>query len=267
MLLDYIYRMELEFSEPVRDQYFSLMCLPRDTERQYAYEPEISVRPDIRLMRDTDGMGNIKLYGAVFEPHDSFGIMVEGQVETSSSPHEEYEDPGSVELYRWLTPSEFTTAGSCVKKLYDEKSSDAPEDQYGRALYYAGVVRDALRYVPGSTDSWTSAEQALALGSGVCQDFAHVYIALLRLAGIPARYTVGMMQGEGASHAWAEANCRGYWYGIDPTNALLIDENYIKISHGRDYRDCMISRGIFSNPRALQTMKASVMVRPQPDGK
>jgi transglutaminase-like putative cysteine protease len=90
-----------------------------------------------------------------------------------------------------------------------------------------------------------------------------VYIAILRMAGIPARYTVGMMQGEGESHAWAEANCNGYWYGIDPTNALLINESYIKISHGRDYGDCMISRGIFSNPRAVQTMKVGVSVCPR----
>lgn len=266
MLLDYSYRMELEFSEPVRDQYFSLTCLPRDTERQKASEPAITVRPDVSLSQDTDGLGNKILYGAAFEPHDHFSILIEGQVETFASPHEEYEDPGSAVLYRWLSPSEFTFAGPTVRKLYDEKAPDAPDDQYGRALYYAGVVRDALSYIPGSTDSWTSAEQALALGSGVCQDFAHLFIALLRMSGIPARYTVGMMQGEGASHAWAEANCKGYWYGIDPTNALLIDESYIKISHGRDYRDCMISRGIFSNPNATQTMNASVLVSPRPDG-
>lgn len=265
MLLDYTYKMELEFSEPVRDQYFSLMCLPRDTERQHVSAPSITVRPDVRLLRDTDGLGNLKLYGAAFEPHDRFSILIEGLVKTSASPHEEYEDPQSVGLHRWRAQSAFTVPGPEVRKLFEDHSAEAPDDAYGKALYYAGVVRECLNYLPGTTDPETSAEKALKLGSGVCQDFAHVYIALLRMAGIPARYTVGMMQGEGESHAWAEANCNGYWYGIDPTNALLINESYIKISHGRDYGDCMISRGIFSNPRAVQTMKVGVSVCPRRD--
>ena len=260
MLLDYSYKMELEFSEPVSDQYFSLICLPRETARQKPSEPVISIRPEVHVTLDTDGFGNMKLYGAVFEPHDSFSIKINGKVRTCGSPHEEYEENGSVDLYRWLAPSDFTAAGPGIRKLFAEKAMQSPDDAYGRALYYAGVVRDVLEYRAGVTDSRTSAEEALAKGSGVCQDFAHLYITLLRMAGIPARYTVGLMQGEGESHAWAEANCNGYWYGIDPTNGLLIDESYIKISHGRDYRDCMISRGIFRNPSAVQTMSVAVSV-------
>ena len=102
----------------------------------------------------------------------------------------------------------------------------------------------------------------MKIGAGVCQDYSHVLLSLLRMAGMPARYVVGLMQGEGESHAWVEANCRGYWYGIDPTNHLLINESYIKLAHGRDYGDCMISRGISRNPRAIQTMDVSVSVNP-----
>ncbi|MBR7088154.1 MAG: transglutaminase family protein [Mogibacterium sp.] len=261
MLLNYTYKMKLEFSGPVTDQYFSLMCVPRDTQRQKAYVPEITVNPEVRILQDTDGLGNIIIYGAASEPHEEFGITVKGRVETFMSPHEEYESPDSPELWRYRVMTLFTEPGPAVTSLFEQCKAKAPDDDYGKVLYYAGVVRDALEYESGSTDSATTAEGALCQGKGVCQDYAHLLISLLRMNGIPARYTVGLMQGEGESHAWAEANCSGYWYGIDPTNGLLVDENYIKFSHGRDYRDCMISRGIFRNPLAKQAMNVSVLVR------
>ena len=262
MLLDFKYSMELRFSQPVRDQYFSLLCLPRDTERQKIIKTEIYIEPGTHTCRDTDGLGNLMIYGAVFEPHDSFGVIVSGQAETLLSPHEEYEEPGSPGLYRYAVPSGLTVPGPELKVLYSKLQKDAPDDDYGKLLYYNAAVRSAMEYAAGITDSHTTAESALAAGSGVCQDFSHVLTAVLRMAGIPARYAVGMMIGEGESHAWTEANCGGYWYGVDPANGLLIDETYIKLSHGRDYTDCMISRGIFTNPNAVQSMQVSVQVKP-----
>jgi transglutaminase-like putative cysteine protease len=70
-------------------------------------------------------------------------------------------------------------------------------------------------------------------------------IALLRMSGIPARYVVGMMMGEGFSHAWVEALIDGEWIGFDPTNDKNVDDTYIKISNGRDYQDCIVNRGVF----------------------
>ena len=70
-------------------------------------------------------------------------------------------------------------------------------------------------------------------------------LCLLRMEGISARYVTGMMLGEGASHAWGEALCNGYWYGFDPTNNLLVDDAYIRVGCGRDSADCSIIRGTF----------------------
>jgi transglutaminase-like putative cysteine protease len=102
-----------------------------------------------------------------------------------------------------------------------------------------------FKYVKGVTDINTTAEQALELKSGVCQDYSHIMIALLRMSGIPARYVVGMMMGEGFSHAWVEALIDGEWIGFDPTNDKNVDDTYIKISNGRDYQDCIVNRGVF----------------------
>lgn len=94
------------------------------------------------------------------------------------------------------------------------------------------------------TDCNTSAEDAFILGKGVCQDYAQILIALCHLEKIPARYVAGMMIGEGASHAWVEICQDGIWYGLDPTNNKLVDDDYIKLSHGRDASDCLINRGV-----------------------
>ncbi len=100
-------------------------------------------------------------------------------------------------------------------------------------------------YQKAATDVTTTAEQAFLRGAGVCQDYAHIFISLLRLAGIPARYVTGMLQGEGESHAWVEAALGKYWYGLDPTNDCTVAAAHIKIGAGRDFADCRISQGIF----------------------
>lgn len=262
MLLDFRYRMDLEFSDPVEDQYFVLRCIPRDTDRQRLIGLDTEVGPHTAVYRDTDGLGNHMLYGLIRQPHSSFTLAVSGKVETTGSLYEEYEDPSDIGLQRYLAPSGYTQPGPELISLYRELAGTAPDDDYGRMLHFGRYVRDNMTYVPGSTDVHTTAEEAVSLRKGVCQDYAHVLTALLRMAGIPARYVTGLMRGEGESHAWVEANCRGYWYGIDPTNDMLVDDSYIKFTHGRDYEDCMVSRGIFRNPLAVQTMGIAVSVAP-----
>ena len=263
MLLDFRYEMALDFSDPVEDQYFSLQCIPRNTDRQKLIEINTEVEPYTDIRMDTDGIGNHKLYGLIKPEHSAFRLRVSGKVETMGSLYEEYQDPSDVELYRYIVSSKYTQPGPELETLYHEWAKTAPEDAYGRLIHFGNCVKSILTYTSGSTDVSTTAEEALRLRKGVCQDFAHLLIALLRMDGMPARYVVGLIQGEGESHAWVEANCKGYWYGIDPTNNLLVNDIYIKFAHGRDYEDCMVSRGIFRNPRAIQTMGVSVTVSPQ----
>ena len=114
-------------------------------------------------------------------------------------------------------------------------------------------------YQPGLTQSQTTAAEALALGQGVCQDYAHILLALCRAAHIPARYVIVFMEGEGATHAWVEVYDREVWWGIDPTNNRQIEFGYIKLSHGRDAEDCPVNRGVFTGT-ATQTAEIRVIV-------
>ena len=116
-------------------------------------------------------------------------------------------------------------------------------------------VRAALVYERGSTSVSTSATDAWKNGRGVCQDFVHLAIALLRNMGIPARYASGYFHphadapiGEtvhGESHAWCEA-WTGDWRPFDPTNAVAVGERHVLVARGRDYRDVPPLKGIFS---------------------
>lgn len=110
-----------------------------------------------------------------------------------------------------------------------------------------------------STNIDTKGEEAFLQGKGVCQDYAYIFIALMHFAGIPARYTTGMIVGEGVSHAWVEALWNGKWYGLDSTNDVLVTEEHIKIGVGRDAKDCMINRGIMHGGGLhTQTIKVNV---------
>ena len=100
-------------------------------------------------------------------------------------------------------------------------------------------------YRSWTTNTATTAQQALDQGCGVCQDYAHIFIALCRLCGVPARYAAGFMFGEGVTHAWAEVYDGSGWIGIDPTNNRMTGDEYIKICDGRDAPDCIINKGVF----------------------
>lgn len=89
--------------------------------------------------------------------------------------------------------------------------------------------------------------------------YSHILISLCHMEKIPARYVVGMLEGEGLSHAWVEIYENGMWIGLDPTNDLVVGEQHIKVSSGRDYGDCTINQGIFTGA-ASQTQTASVVV-------
>jgi transglutaminase-like putative cysteine protease len=106
----------------------------------------------------------------------------------------------------------------------------------------------------------STANDALKVKSGVCQDYTHIFISMCRYNGIPARYVSGYLNqgvnflGNSLMHAWTEAFVPGVgWIAFDPTNNLLVDENYIKVSHGADYADCSPIKGVLKTKGENQT--------------
>ncbi len=234
------------------------MFIPQDTERQRITGLNISSVSGTSLQITDDVFRNKKLYGKIKDPHDSFEISISGSACTGIDIFEEFTDcPFSAAIFSAQT--RLTEPGAHLKKYHHELSLEDFDSPYDKTLRIMRDIPDVFRYNSGATEIHESAENAMALGKGVCQDYAHIMISLLRMERIPARYVVGMMLGEGASHAWVEALCKGYWYGFDPTNNKLVNDEYIKVSCGRDSNDCPVIKGSFFG-NGIQNQKEEVIV-------
>ncbi len=109
-------------------------------------------------------------------------------------------------------------------------------------------VAGAMRYRHDVTSVRTTAAEALAVGAGVCQDYAHVMLALCHLCGLPARYVSGHMIGEGGSHAWVEVLLPSATLAFDPTNDRRAGWTYLTVAVGRDYADVAPTHGSYCGP-------------------
>jgi len=251
--LRFRYFMELRFSEPVREHRFTLKCFPQSNRLQKIREMEVQIIPEESLSHGRDSFGNACIYGFVTQPHQRFSVEVTGLAETGLASSEEAGEAHRTARFKYQT--KLTRPGPAITAFHDGLELG------GSSLDRAAACMDALygrfRYVSGSTGIYTTAEQAMAQGIGVCQDYAQILLSLCRMEGIPCRYVAGLLPGEGESHAWTEIYDSGRWVALDPTHNRLAEEGYIQFSAGRDSRDCSINRGVFTgSARQYQTIQA-----------
>lgn len=240
-LLHFDYRMEISYSTSVDKCYYTIKCIPKNSGSQRLENYEVYFEPETKYSIGTDGFSNSYFFGNEPEPHTKFVFGIKGTV-TTGLEVTEAEDDMKIAVYRH--PYGLNAAGDSIRAYHGSFEFDSDMTGYDKSVVMMQKLYQDFVYQKQVTDNNTGAEAAFTLGKGVCQDYAHILIALCHLEGIPARYVAGMMIGEGASHAWVEICQDGYWYGIDPTNNKLVDEDYIKLSHGRDASDCLINRGV-----------------------
>ena len=253
--LHFLYQMRLDLSQMVHDHHFLIRCNPMEDGNQKKEQFACQISPADTIDQVWDGFGNLGYAGAVRAPHDHLQVQAEGTVQVSGTCRTEPLHP----MYRF--PSVYTAPGDGIRRFLRETEEEfgrVPGDFSGLQFLMNRLSR-RFAYVPGITSVKTRAEEALAGGRGVCQDYAHIFISLCRLAGVPARYVAGMMTGEGQTHAWAEVWLDGGWYGFDPTNNRMADESYIKLTHGRDFADGAVDKGCFLG-FAAQTQQILVKV-------
>lgn len=251
------YTTSLEFSGPVIDHHFLLRCLPQENHQQQIHSLSLEIAPDAWHAREVDSFYNQIIVGHLIEPHDHFSWTVRA---IAFVDHERQKTMPYKPLYRY--PSAFTRPGPCIDALVEiartgMKHNRRVQSPLEIATYMMGVLFERFSYVPGVTTVRTTAEEALADGRGVCQDYAHILIASCRKLGIMARYVAGLLIGEGATHAWVEVYQAGKWWSLDPTHNRAVNDDYVKISHGRDYGDCKLDIGVFrGDVRQRQTVVA-----------
>ncbi|MET0136990.1 MAG: transglutaminase family protein [Sphingobium sp.] len=173
----------------------------------------------------------------------------------------------------FLRQGDFTRADNALAGIArDALSSDGPLASLHNLSH---IVHDRMLYRRDTTDSETTAAQALGMGYGVCQDFAHVFIAATREMGVPARYVAGYVYDEesemeageiGQSHGWAEAFVQGLgWIGFDPTRKICVTDQYVRLSWGVDAFDSAPLRGVAALSGVIG-MNVDVKVASEPVG-
>lgn len=255
--LHFTYDMQIDYSVEVSHCNFTIKCIPQNTLRQTIDNLKINISPAPHYQFGLDGLKNIQIWGANTNPHISFHFHIEGDAKTGHLPYEEEIDTDLAMVF--AHPHGLNKAGNAIQNFYETKIKNIEASRYNKVIEIVKLLYMEYEYQAGVTSVDTTAEEAFRLGHGVCQDFSHILIALLHLSGITARYVTGFIIGEGKSHAWVEFLDNDKWYGVDPTHNKLVDDEYIKIAHGRDAKDCMINRGIMhGGGEHIQTINVSV---------
>jgi len=238
---------------------------PRDHEHQRVLAWRVSDSDGRTLPGFEDGYGNRCHLVTIQRRHDESAIVAEGEVETTSSAGAITGAVDTLPPLYYLRRTDSTRPDPAIESLAQAQASVSdPVERLHRLML---DVRARIAYEIGSTSVATSAAEALARGSGVCQDHAHVLIAAARLLGHPARYVSGYLWDAAAtgpndaSHAWAEVRVEGLgWIGLDPANGVSPTQAYVRVATGLDYAEAAPVRGI-RRGEAAETLAVSVEVQ------
>jgi transglutaminase-like putative cysteine protease len=262
------YTSEFKYPEPVWESQNLLRACPITDAHQTLLHYELKTVPAARVHSYSDYWGTrVDAFGAR-APHDRLSIHARSAVETRPSgpmaaapAWKRLSDPGFIEAHlEYLAVSRHTAWNEALRAEAERRAAPAGADIVGAVLSLHRMVGGSLAYIPGSTAVGVDVNDVLRGRKGVCQDFAHLMIAMCRSLCVPARYVSGYLFSEHSdsahdpetesvrvkTHAWVEVAIPGAgWWGLDPTNRQEVGPRHIKIGHGRDYDDVQPLRGVY----------------------
>lgn len=283
MKLEIVHTTKYTYEASVTDSVNEIRLTPRTNYRQSCYHQSIAIEPNGPLFTYEDFFGNRVHAFTVNREHRELVIKTRSTVVTTDNPHvlhKVLEPVAEQELLRsevfqnrymeYLLPTAYTLLDAEVARFAD---SIEPEKNsvFAWVTELTRRIFSDFTYRPNATQVSTNVLEFLHIGEGVCQDFAHMMIAVCRAKEIPARYVsgyhfVGDLQTrtadfEQASHAWVEAYIPGTgWLGFDPTNNGMVNWRYVKLGHGRDYSDIVPVKGVYYGS-PVQQLQVTVDVK------
>ncbi len=271
------------YDAPVRESVMELRMQPRSEGPQTLRSFQISTNPRAQLYAYTDYLGNAVYHFNVLRQHEELRIETQALVEMGPQPelaeradHLEWERYNrynlSADHFDLLEASKFVHMSAPLAEFMKMHGLEKPSGDVLAALKQLNkTIHDSFDYVQGVTEVHSPIDDALKAGSGVCQDFTHIMIAIARHWGVPARYVSGYLHhrqkgqdrsGDDATHAWVEAYLPSMgWIGFDPTNDILAGDRHIRVAVGRDYADVPPTRGTFKGGAETE-LAISVSVQP-----
>lgn len=258
------HRTGYQYGSPARASYNEVRMTPATAGDQHLLTTRLEIRPDARPLRYVDYWGTQVHAFDVHVPHTELVVTATSVVETASpatAPDVGWDTLASAgvrdRFAELLAPSRYVLAEDEIDAVARSLRAAGSPAETGRAAVH--WVHETLDYVRGATSVGTTSAEARALGQGVCQDFSHLALALLRSAGLPARYVSGYLYpGKDApldkpvsaeSHAWVEF-WAGEWLPLDPSNLSEVAERHVLVARGRDYADVRPLAGVYSGPAA-----------------
>ncbi len=249
------------YTAPVQHCVMALCLQPRHDLGQRLRHFAVSTVPPASLNSETDCFGNTKHLINIHREHEALEITACTTVETAPANAL----LGSLDVAAWAElrswrqsfthwdftqPSMLARPSAALTDFVDWLGIEPAGDPLAALRRLADTLHRSFQYVPGVTSAVSPIEHVLETGRGVCQDYAHVMIAIARSWGVPTRYVSGYMYvtdhaDATATHAWVECRLPDLgWVGFDPTNRRLADERYVRIAVGRDYQDVAPTRGV-----------------------
>ena len=252
------------YSPPVGETLMEVRLQPRSDTQQRCLAFSLEVSPKTNVMSYRDFYGNAVHHFDIPGRHDAVQVMTESTVEKlprrslADFPQSTWDELDELvfqgDYWEMLLPGQFTQPTPKLEKLRAELQVERTGDPLTLVKQLTATLYDAFDYDPNATRVDSPIDDALEARSGVCQDFAHIMIVLVRKLKIPCRYVSGYLYHEdkchdrspaSASHAWIEAYLGAPgWVEFDPTNNLMGCERHIRVAVGRDYADVPPTRGV-----------------------
>jgi transglutaminase-like putative cysteine protease len=250
------------YDQPIMEAYTEMRLKPLDADGQHTVAFSLQTEPHDEILKYTDRFGNEVHHFDVIQPHQRLVVAARSEVLTPDRFSAVESRLSPLDVYDYLMASDYVTITPEVEKFAEAYCSVCSPADTAYGIMHA--IHNALKYEKGATDVTTNAAQALELGRGVCQDFAHLMLAACRSRGIPARYVSGYLFNNGnssATHAWVDVYLPDYgWISLDPTHDLEQSAYYVRLAVGRDYADVPPTLGVFVG-NAREAMDVSVTVK------
>lgn len=282
MYYSILHKTRFRYSTAVSESFTEVRMQPLNEGIQRRMKFNLTASPGAIIHSYQDCYGNTVSHFDVPAPHRILTITAESVVDIGEPPRlprslspeawNLIDDLTSQEdVWDFLAPSYFARPSPLLDALATQLDLRRRGDPLSLLYELTGRMYRTFAYAPQTTTVDSLIDEALARRKGVCQDFAHIMIALVRPLGIPCRYVSGYLfhrvedhdrSEEDASHAWVEALLPGLgWVGFDPTNNLVVRDRHIRVAVGRDYADVPPTRGVYRG-RAESTLEVGVKVAP-----
>ena len=270
------------YSEPANYSVMRLCLKPRADIQQRLLSFDVSTDPPAAASAETDPFGNTRHVLNLHQPHHGLAITAVSSIEVlPPDPVPAALDAGAwtrihaerntLADWDFTRPSLLTGPSPALTAFVQRLDIRPLDDPLASLRLLTDTLYQSFTYRPGSTSVISPIDHILETGHGVCQDYAHVMIAIARSWEIPTRYVSGYLHVTGAdgeqapetaTHAWAECRLPGLgWIGFDPTNRTLADQRHVRLAVGRDYQDVTPTRGTFRGP-AQSHLHVHVRIRP-----